>query len=135
VLFLSHHHPEEYDRCFRIGGRYICRRCSVLYPVAFAVATASLAGVHWPAAWDKALLYLLPLPVTLEFLIERFGGVRYHAGRQMLLTLLAAPALGRGFARYLVNPGDKLFWSMVLLFGGSSLFALLASRHIKRTSS
>ena len=116
-----------------VRGRYICRRCSVLYPVAFAVAAASLAGVHWPAAWDKTLLYLLPLPVTLEFMIERFGGLRYHAGRQMLLTLIAAPALGRGFARYLLNPGDRLFWSMVLLFGGSSLFALLVGRPLRRT--
>jgi hypothetical protein len=134
VLLLSHHRPDEYDRCFRIGGRHVCRRCAVLYPIAFAVAIASLAGVHWPAAWDKSLLFFLPLPVTLEFVIERFGGLRYHAGRQMLLTLVAAPALGRGFARYLVNPGDRLFWMMVLLFGGSCLFALLASRNMKSPS-
>ena len=55
---------------------------------------------HWPEAWDRTLLYLLPLPVTLEFVIERFGGIRYQAGRQIALTLLAAPALGRGLARY-----------------------------------
>lgn len=46
----------------------------------------------------------------------------------MLLTLLAAPALGRGFARYLRQPSDRLFWNMVLLFGGAALFALLATR-------
>jgi hypothetical protein len=134
VLLLSHHRPDEYDRCFQVRGRHVCRRCAVLYPIAFAVALASLAGVHWPAAWDKSLLFFLPLPVTLEFVIERFGGARYHAGRQMLLTLIAAPALGRGFARYLVNPGDRLFWTMVLLFGGSCLFALVAARNIKPPS-
>ena len=32
---------------------------------------------HWPEAWDRALLYLLPLPMTLEFVVERFGGIRY----------------------------------------------------------
>lgn len=134
MLLLSHHRPDEYDRCFQLRGRYICRRCAVLYPVAFAVAVASLAGLHWPAAWDKSLLFFLPLPVTLELVVERFGGIRYHAARQMLLTLIAAPALGRGFALYLRNPGDRLFWSMVLLFGGSCLFALFASRNIKRMS-
>ena len=67
-------------------------------------------------------------------MLERFGGIRYHAGRQMLLTLLAAPALGRGFARYLVNPSDRPFWTMVLLFGGSCLLALLVSRNMKTQS-
>jgi peptidoglycan/LPS O-acetylase OafA/YrhL len=124
-LFLSHHPPSQYDRCFRVGGQHVCRRCAVLYPLAFAVAIASFAGAHWPEAWDRTLLYLLPLPVTLEFVVERLGGLRYHAGRQIALTLLAAPALGRGFARYVAHPGDRLFWTMVLLFGGSALLALL----------
>ena len=73
----------------------------------------------------RALLYLLPLPVTLEFVIERFGGVRYRPWRQVALTLLAAPAFGRGFARYVANPGDRLFWGMVLLFGGGALLSLM----------
>jgi hypothetical protein len=124
-LFLSHHRPSQYDRCFRVGRRHICRRCAVLYPLAFAVAIASLLGAHWPATWDTTLLFLLPLPVTLEFAIERFGGVRYNARRQILLTLLAAPAFGRGLARYATHPTDRLFWGMVVLFGGSALLSLL----------
>jgi hypothetical protein len=123
-LVLSHHPPSQYDRCFRIGRHHVCRRCAVLYPVAFVTAVVSLLGVHWPEAWDRALLYLLPLPVTLEFVIERFGGIRYHAVRQMVLTLFAAPAFGRGLARYWTQPKDPLFWGMVLLFGGSALLAL-----------
>ena len=129
---LAHHPPSRYARCLRVGGHYVCRRCAVLYPVAFVVAIASLAGAHWPEAWDRALLYLLPLPVTLEFIIERLGGIRYHAGRQIAATLLAAPALGRGFARYVAHPGDRLFWTMVLLFGGSSLLALILSSDRER---
>ena len=121
-LILSHHPPSQYDRCIRIGRQYVCRRCAVLYPLAFAVATASL-------------LYLLPIPVTLEFVIERFGGIRHRAGRQIALTLLAAPALGRGLARYWTHSGDRVFWGMVLLFGGSALFALLATRDRDRVHS
>jgi len=128
ALLLSHHPPSQYDRCIRIGRHHVCRRCAVLYPLAFAVAIASLFGLHWPEAWDRTLLYLLPLPVTLEFGVERFGGIRYRAGRQIALTLLAAPALGRGFARNWAHPGDRLFWGMVLLFGGSALFALLFTK-------
>lgn len=135
ALILSHHPPGQYDRCIRVGRHHICRRCAVLYPLAFAVAIASLFGVHWPEAWDRALLYLLPLPVTLEFVLERLGGVRYHAGRQMALTVLAAPALGRGLARYATHPTDRLFWGMVALFGGGALLALLLSPGANRDQS
>ena len=128
ALALAHHPPSEYDRCWRVGGVHVCRRCAVLYPIAFAVMAAALAGWGWPAAWDRTLLMLLPLPVTLEFVLERFGALRHRPIRQMALTVLAAPALGRGFARYLLHPGDPLFWRMVLLFGGASLLALVATR-------
>jgi hypothetical protein len=126
-LVLSHHPPSQYDRCFRVGGHHVCRRCVVLYPLAFAVAISSAFGAHWPEPWDRTLLFLLPLPMTLEFVVERFGGIRYNARRQLLLTLLAAPALGRGFARYALHPGDRLFWGMVALFGGSALVSLILS--------
>ena len=132
ALLLAHHPPEQYDRCLEVGRHHVCRRCAVLYPVAFLVTGLSLAGIAWPAAWDSNLLYLLPLPMALEFVLERFGALRYRPGRQLVLTLLAAPALGRGFARYLLNPGDRLFWGMVALFGGACLFALLATRAPRR---
>lgn len=124
-LLLSHHPPSQYDRCLRVGRYHVCRRCAVLYPLAFVVALASVLGAHWPATWDSTLLFLLPLPVTLEFAIERFGGIRYAPRRQMLLTVIAAPAFGRGLARYALHPTDRLFWGMVLLFGGAALLSLL----------
>jgi len=117
-LLLAHHPPAQYDRCIRVAGRHLCRRCAVLYPLAFAVMVASLAGWHWPAAWDRTLLMLLPLPVTLELVLERFGAARYRPLRQMVLTIAAAPALGRGFARYLLHPGDRLFWEWCCCSGG-----------------
>jgi hypothetical protein len=131
-LLLAHHPPSQYDRCLRIAGRPVCRRCAVLYPLAFAVMAASLAGWHWPARWDQTLLTLLPLPVTLELVLERFGAVRYRPARQIALTVLAAPALGRGFARYLFHPGDRLFWTMLLLYGGAAALVLYTTRGGRR---
>jgi hypothetical protein len=132
VVLLSHHAPAQLHRCMRVGGRYVCRRCAVLYPIAFAAMALSLAGWHWPAAWDRLLLFLLPLPVTIELVLERWARLPYRPRRQMLLTLVAAPALGRGLARYLAHPGDPLFWSMVLMFGGTCLLSLLATRPATR---
>jgi hypothetical protein len=80
-LFLSHHR-----RTNTTGASDRtpppCRRCAVLYPLAFAVALASLSVCTGPRRGSHAAV-LLPLPVTLEFAIERFGGVGYRPWRQV----------------------------------------------------
>lgn len=116
-LWLSHHHPPQYERCVRIGRRHVCRRCLVLYPVALLVAAASFSADL--AAADLWVLALLPLPTVIEWWLEHLGRIEYAAGRQTATTVLAAIALGRGFARYLDNPADLAFWAMVLIYGGS----------------
>lgn len=120
-LWLSHHQPEHYDRCITVGRRAICRRCAVLYPLAFVVAALSLAGIGWPDALDPWLLALLPLPAVVEFCLEQSGRLAYDVGRQILVTVPLAVALGRGFARYIEDPTDLLFWAMVLVYGGLCL--------------
>ena len=110
--------PSGLDRCVRLGGRPVCRRCLVLYPVAFAVAGLSLAGIGWPDALDPWLLALLPLPAVVEFCLEQARRITYSPARQIAVTLPAAIALGRGFARYVEDPADLLFWAMALGYGG-----------------
>ena len=41
--------------------------------------------------------------------LDIVGLIRFSAARQVPLTLLAAPAVGVGLARYLEHPGDRLF--------------------------
>lgn len=120
-LVLAHHPPEAYERCVLIDGRHVCRRCSVLYPIAFAMLGLSMAGLHWPAALDRLLLLSLPVPVVLEFVLEQLGAIRYSARRQIALTAIAAIALGQGFARYLSNGRDATFWTMIAVHGGVCL--------------
>jgi hypothetical protein len=116
-MWLAHHYPEQYDRCVRIGDRHVCRRCLALYPLAFAVMAFSLWG-PWPGALDAWMLVLLPLPSVLEFVLEHLDVIRYQATRQVLLTLPLAVALGRGFALYVEDPTSRLFWGVVLVYGG-----------------
>ncbi|WP_334143612.1 hypothetical protein [Rhabdothermincola sp.] len=127
-LWLSHHFPEHYDRCAVIAGRHICRRCLVLYPLAFVVMGLGLAGVHWPPALDPVALWLLPLPAVVEFVLEHRGVLAYHPVRQVLLTIPLALGLGRGFTLYLQDPGSRLFWSVVVVYGGLCLAAALLRR-------
>lgn len=125
-LVWAHHPPDQHERCVVVDGRYVCRRCSVLYPLAFLVLALSLSGLSWPSGWDRVLLLTLPIPAVAELVFEHTGLIRYARRRQVALTVLAAPALGRGLWRYLDHHRDHLFWTMVVVFAGigslSSLF-------------
>jgi hypothetical protein len=127
-FFLSHHYPEQYERCCMWKSWYFCRRCLFLYPVMLGIFALSVAqspsSPFWPLWWDDSLLMLLPVPATLEFCLEHFGLLSYQPRRQIGTTLLLGIALGRGFYRYLfLSLSDPLFWKMVLLYGSLTLFA------------
>ena len=126
----SHHWPDQRDRCARIGGRHVCRRCLVLYPVTLAMLALSLVGGHWPTRFDAVALFVLPLPVVVDFVGEQVDLFRYSARRQVVTTVLAALALGRAFDRYLRHQGDGTFWSMVLIYGGLCAFTVIC-RHVR----
>jgi len=132
-LWLSHHFPEQYDRCVVVGERHICRRCLALYPLAFVVMVLSLVG-PWPASWDGWILVLLPIPSVTEFVLEHFGLIRYQSLRQVLLTIPLAMALGRGFAVYVEDPTSRLFWGVVLGYGLVCLAAAVWGARRARTS-
>jgi hypothetical protein len=122
-LWLAHHYPEDYDRCVVIGRSHVCRRCLVLYPIAFVVMGLALADVRWPTSLDTVLLILLPVPSVVEFVLEHLGVVGYRPLRQVLLTVPLAAALGVGFARYLDHQADPLFWGVVVGYAAICLAA------------
>lgn len=123
MLWLSHHYPEDYDRCRVVAGRHVCRRCAVLYPVAAIAMVAALVGWWWPDGWGPLLLAVLPLPAVVEFVGEHLGWLRYRPRRQALVTVPLGLALGAGLARYLEDQTDPVFWAMVLGYGGVCLAA------------
>lgn len=102
-LWLSHHEPEQYDRCALVRGRHVCRRCLVLYPGMLAVAGVQLAGVI-PASTGVALMWLASLPVVVEWAAEHVGGVAYSASRQVMTTACAAVAFGVALGRHVRHP-------------------------------
>ncbi len=112
-LWLTHHHEAQHDRCWRAGNTLVCRRCTLLWPLAFAVMFAASFGSWWPASADTWLLVVLPLPGVIEFALEHFGFVRYSQIRQLVLTVPVAIGVGRLLARYLDDYTDTLFWIVV----------------------
>lgn len=124
-MWLSHHWPSEYDRCVRIGGRHVCRRCLVLYPLAAACAALAAGGATWPDRLDPWFLWLLPLPAVLEFVGEHLGVLRYQFRRQVAVTFLLAIACGKLYVRYLDDTRDRLVWSVVIAYAGACVLAAL----------
>src|SRR3954447_13756943 len=92
-MWLAHHYPEDYDRCLRVGRRHVCRRCAVLYPIAFVTLVAT-AGWHPPEGVDLVLVALLPLPALAEFVLEHVGVVHYAPARLVALTVPLGLGLG-----------------------------------------
>ena len=126
-MWLSHHDPSGYDRCVLVAGRQVCRRCLVLYPLAFVVlVVAQVSG--WSGSSEALALVALPLPAVIEFVLEHRGVIRYSPVRQMVVTIPLAVALGAGFDRYLDRPGDVLFWSIVVGYTAVCLWSAMAGR-------
>lgn len=105
-----------------VGSRWVCRRCLWFHPAWAAVTLLALAGVRWPVGVDPWLVALLPIPVVVDWWFDQLGATTYSPRRQVLTSLMAAPAVGVGVARYLRDPGDRLFWAVVLT--GAVLTAL-----------
>jgi hypothetical protein len=119
-MWLAHHWPEDYDRCVRFGRTHVCRRCTVLWPLAFAVMVLSLPWSAPPSV-DAVAVLLLPLPALVELLAEHVGGARYSPRRQVVVTVPLAVGLGRAFALYLEDWTTPWFWGPVLLYGAVAL--------------
>ena len=115
-IWLSHHQPAEYDRCALIGGRHICRRCLLIWPLAYTFMFLAMAGIRWPRVLDWPLLILLPVPAAIEFVLEHFHRIRYQPSLQTKVTIPMAVALGVGFARYLRDQNDALFWGCTIVY-------------------
>lgn len=125
-LWLSHHRVGEEARCTTVAGVRVCRRCLWLWPLtAVALLASGLVGL-WPVGMDESMLTFLPVPAVLEFIAEMRGWANYDPRRQILTSIPLAAALGRGFALYLEDPTNRLFWQMVGVYGGLCLLAAMS---------
>ncbi len=127
-IWLAHHWPDQYDRCAVVAGRHVCRRCLVMYPIAFAVAALAVAGWALASPWSQLALVLLPLPALVEFVGEHRGWWGYAPNRQAVLGALQGLGLGVGFGRYLLHPADPWFWGVGLTYSAVAGVAALTAR-------
>lgn len=104
-LWLTHHWEDQHGRCMGIGSFRVCRRCAVLYPTAI-LAAAAVMVLEPSRNLAIAAMWLLPLPMCVEWMLEDLDRVRYSPTRQTALTAIAALGIGAALAFHLRRPFD-----------------------------
>lgn len=126
-MWLAHHPPEHLQRCVQLRGRHVCRRCAVLYPIAVLTAVAVVV-LDPPQTLMVLALWVLPIPMVLEWVAEHLGGWRYSPTRQVTVTAIGAPALGVALASHAVEPFVWAATLPVLVWTAICLASALAGR-------
>lgn len=134
-MYLSHHFPEDYDRCAVVGGLHICRRCLVLYPVALVAGVAISLGSWWPDSLNPWVLWLFPLPGVIEFVLDNVGAIAYSPVRQMWLSAAGALAAGVGYSMYIQDTFDSTVWSVVAVYTTVCVAAVIVGHRRKSAAS
>lgn len=115
-MWLAHHDADHSQRCLQVRGVAVCRRCAVLYPVAVLSAVAVVL-LEPPTAWLVAAMWLLPIPMVCEWVGEHVASLGYSPRRQVVLTAIAAPALGAVLALNALDPLALTAIAPVLCWG------------------
>jgi uncharacterized membrane protein len=104
-FWLSHHRPDELNRCYAFGQVHVCARCLGTYPVLFAVFLIQFAR-HAPLSHplEVPMVVVLTLPALLDWAYGRF---RPEGGSNALRTatgVLLGVALGRTLFVHVQRP-------------------------------
>jgi hypothetical protein len=133
VFWLSHHHDDELDRCYRVGRLFLCARCLGTYPVLAAALVAQLTlGAPLEHPRDVPLGLALVAPATLDWAFGRFRPHRFNnlwrSGTGALLGL----GLGRSLFVHLQRPLPSVLLAQLLGVTAVVLPVILATYRGRR---
>ncbi len=133
MFWLSHHPPEELDRCYRIGGIHVCARCLGTYPVLFGAIAWQLSQ-RWPLAHplDVPVAVALVLPASLDWAFGRFQPHRFPNAWRTFTGLLLGLGLARSLFIHLQRPFPLALLAQALVVTGVALPVILTAYRRKR---
>lgn len=130
MFWLSHHHEDEYNRTYLLGGVRVCARCLGTYPVLVAVMVG-LFAVRAPLAWrwDVPAVLGLTLPALVDWAVGRFRPASGSNAVRTLTGVLLGVALGRSLFVHLQKPlPPMLVWQAALVLLVALPVLLVSSR-------
>jgi uncharacterized membrane protein len=121
-FWLSHHPPEELDRCYRLGRVHLCARCLGTYPVAFLGIAAQLV-LRAPLAHplDVPLGLALVLPATIDWALGRFDPHRFSNPWRTFTGVLLGLGLARSLFIHLQRPFPPVLLAQAIAVAGVAL--------------
>ena len=133
MFWLSHHPPDELDRCYQLGSVHLCARCLGTYPVMFAAIGAQLA-LHFPLQHplDLPLCIALVLPATLDWALGRFDPHRFSNPWRTFTGVLLGLGLGRSLFIHLQRPLPAALLAQAIVVTAISLPVILTVYRRKR---
>ncbi len=126
MFWLSHHHEEEYNRTYLLGGVRVCARCLGTYPVMLAVMVLLIrwrAPLAWP--WDVPGVLGLTLPALVDWALGRFRPASGSNAVRTLTGVLLGVALGRSLYVHVRSPLPPVLLWQAALVGAVALPVML----------
>ena len=134
MFWLSHHHEEEYNRTYLLGGMRVCARCLGTYPVLLAVMVGLFklrAPLAWP--WDVPVVLGLTLPALVDWAVGRFRPAAGSNAVRTLTGVLLGVALGRSLFVHVQKPLPAVLVWQAAVVAVVALPVLLASSRGSRS--
>ncbi len=105
MFWLSHHHDDELDRTWNLGGLRVCARCLGTYPVLFAFIAVQLE-LHAPLSHPLDIAFSLGLlvPALADWAYGRFRPHAFSNTWRTFTGALLGLALGRTLFIHLQRP-------------------------------
>lgn len=105
MFWLSHHHADELDRCWDVGGVKVCARCLGTYPVLFAAIALQLAQkAPLSHPLDLPLGLALVAPAVADWAYGRFFPHRFSNAWRTATGILLGLGLSRSLYIHLQKP-------------------------------
>ncbi|TQF11076.1 DUF2085 domain-containing protein [Myxococcus llanfairpwllgwyngyllgogerychwyrndrobwllllantysiliogogogochensis] len=128
MFWLSHHHPDEFNRTYRLGGLRVCARCLGTYPVLMATLVGlfiARAPLGWP--WDVPAVLLLTLPALVDWAVGRFRPASGSNAVRTATGVLLGMALGRSLYVHVQRPLPGVLLAQAALVTAVALPVILAT--------
>ena len=117
---LSHHLPQDYDRCFliKVGNKSyrICARCIGWYLSFLIFWLLLLFNIDFLLNYKIIILYFFPIPAIFDWSLHKLRNLK----GTNILRVLSGILIGLTFAMllysFVTNPFDIHFWLVSIIY-------------------